>query len=200
MNRIATALTGGLLMAAAVTPALAGGYAAPVAEPAVTVAPAPTVVAGRDWTGGFAGAQLGWGKVNGSGTVDGDGALGGVHAGYNYDFGRWVLGGKLSYDTGNLDIGAGDRFRNMTKLEARVGADMGRWMPYVAVGAAHADARLAGVSRSDTGYFGGLGVDYALNDRWTVGGEVLAHRFKDFDKTGVNINPNTVQVGASFNF
>jgi len=185
----------------AVAPAMAGGYAAPVAD-APVVAPAPEVVeVGRDWTGGYAGAHLGWGDVSASGApINGNGVFGGVNAGYDYDFGKWVLGGRLAYDASNTDLGGPDKLKGMTRLGARVGADMGRFMPYVDVGAARARADLGSVARSDTGWYAGLGVDYALNDKWTVGGEVISSRFGNFDNSGVDIKPTTVTVGAAFRF
>ena len=38
---------------------------------------------------------------------------------------------------------------------------------------------VGGVDLSDTGYFGGLGVDYAVTDRIGVGGELLQHSFDE---------------------
>ncbi len=201
MKSIAAVSGAALLGALAVGPALAGGYAAPVVE-APVAAPAPAVTqVGRDWTGGYAGVQLGWGDVSASGAaINGNGAFGGVNAGYDHDFGRWVLGGKLAYYASNTDLGGADKLKGMTRLGARVGADMGQWMPYLELGAARARADLGAVSRSDTGWYGGLGVDYALNDSWTVGGEVLSSHFGNFDNTGVDLKPTTVTVGAAFRF
>ena len=54
---------------------------------------------------------------------------------------------------------------------------LGEWIravrAYVESSRAHAEADLGGVSRSDSGWFAGIGLDYALNDRWTIGGEGL---------------------------
>ncbi len=68
---------------------------------------APIAVTG-DWTGGYVGGQLGYGNVECGGT-DGDGAFGGLHAGYQSDMGTFVVGGEVDYDFADikLDGGAG---------------------------------------------------------------------------------------------
>ena len=50
-------------------PAMAGGMATPIVEP--TIAPAAPVVMqrGGDWTGGYVGAQLGYGDVSAYGAA-----------------------------------------------------------------------------------------------------------------------------------
>lgn len=188
-------LTGGL-------PALAGGMTTPVEEPMVYAELAPVIAPSADWSGGYVGAQLGYGDVNSNGAgLDGNGAIGGVHAGYLMDFGQFVTGAELSYDTSNIDLGAaGDTLDSVARLKLIAGYDLGRTMIYGSAGVARASATLGGVGQSDNGYFVGLGADYALTDQWTFGGEVMAHRFNDFAGTGVKLEATTIQAKIAYRF
>ena len=38
------------------------------------------------------------------------------------------------------------------------------------------------------------------NDSWTVGGELLGHRFSDFDGTPVDLDVTTVTARVSYKF
>ena len=199
MMKFAMLISAGLLAA----PAFAGSLDQPVTEPAIEVippiAPADT---GGDWTGAYVGAQLGYGKATSTGTaLEGNGALGGVHAGYNYDFGKLVVGGEIDWDKANIDLSAGaGTLDSVARLKLKAGADLGRVLVYGTAGVAQANATVGGASLSDTGYFGGVGLDYALSDKWVVGGEVLGHRFSNFDSTGINLNATTVTARASLKF
>ena len=191
------ALAGGL--------AQAGGLAEPVIAPAptpVAVAPAPVAV-GRDWTGFYAGGSLGYGTIDSDG-IDGDfeGTTFGGHVGYNYDFGSIVVGGELEYmGTNDFTLDGGDlELDSVARAKARVGYDAGAFLPYVTAGWAQAtvDAGEAGTLEDD-GYFYGVGVDYAVTDAITVGGEYLRHDFEEFDG-GSDIEADTFGLRVSYNF
>lgn len=77
-----------------------GAGAADIARP-VYKAP-PPVAAIYNWTGFYVGGNIGWGWSNGDGDIlingipgtvsgSGDGFLGGVQAGYNWQNGPWVF-------------------------------------------------------------------------------------------------------------
>ena len=94
------------------TPVFAGSMTAPSPEPAPTVpvTPAPAQLGG-DWTGASTGLQLGYGYADPDGAEDepSDGAVYGLRAFYDHDFGNWVAGGGVEYDGTNIDLGdAGD--------------------------------------------------------------------------------------------
>lgn len=196
---ILSAAVAGMIVA---LPAFAGGLSAPVEEPVVYAEAAPVVAPSADWAGGYVGAQIGYGDVNSGGAgLDGNGAIGGVHAGYLMDFGQFVTGAELSYDASNIDLGVGgDSLDSVARLKLIAGADLGRTMVYGSAGVARASATVAGAGLSDNGYFVGVGADYALTDQWTVGGEVLAHQFNDFAGTGVKIKATTVQAKVAYRF
>lgn len=202
MKMTHTVLTASLVGLMGTFPAFAGGLTAPIEEPVVYAEPAPVLAPSADWGGGYVGAQVGFGDVNSNGAgLDGNGAIGGVHAGYLMDFGQFVTGAELSYDSSNIDLGgAGDTLDSVARLKLIGGYDLGRTLVYGSAGVARASATVGGADLSDNGYFVGLGADYALTDQWTLGGEVMAHRFNDFAGTGVKLEATTVQAKIAYRF
>jgi opacity protein-like surface antigen len=192
-----------LATAALATPALAGGPTVVDPEPMVTAAPAPVSLPSADWGGFYAGAQLGYADIDSNGgALDGNGWLGGIHAGYRWDMGQFVAGAELDYDAADIAIGsgAGDKLENVARLKFMGGAEFGKSLIYATAGAARASASVGDVDRSDNGWFIGAGVDVAVGDRWTVGGELLQHRFSDFDGSGVDLDATTLKAKVSLRF
>lgn len=186
-----------LATAAAATGAHAGGYVAPVVETPVVVTPAPEPVS-VDWTGFYAGLQYGKGNLElsyagESADTDADGY--GLHAGYLHDFGKFVLGGEFDYNKVDLDDVDGDG--DLYRLRARAGYDMGRFLPYVTLGAAHAKAS----DLSETGVTYGIGADFKVTDKFTVGAEYSRNDFSDIeDIDGLDLDSDLVQIRASYHF
>ncbi|SFS12459.1 outer membrane protein [Yoonia litorea] len=182
--------------------ASAGGMAEPVVVPepvAVPVAaPLPT---GSDWTGFYAGAQLGYGQLKSDGlSTDPDGLMYGVHAGYLYDLGTWVVGGEIDYDISDIEEEGDDvALDSVLRGKVRVGYDAGDWLPYLTAGVASATTSGA-LDASDTGAFGGLGLDYRVSDSIRVGAEVLQHSFPEFDNNDFDIDATTAALRVSFEF
>ncbi|WP_321363703.1 outer membrane beta-barrel protein [uncultured Celeribacter sp.] len=197
MKRIATPVL--VLSAMALSaPAFAGGYSEPVVEQP-TIAPAPVMpVSGSDWTGGYAGATLGYGWGNDA-LDDADDMTYGLFGGYNYDFGDFVLGGELEYLGSEIENGTAN-LDDLTRLKLRAGYDMGPALIYGVVGAAYANADIGGVSYDDTGYTYGIGVDYAVTDSINVGAELLQNEFDEFDNSGTDLSATTLGARVSFKF
>ncbi len=193
-----------LIATAAISaPAFAGGPVAVAEEPVIAPAAAPYVAPGLDWSGAYVGAQLGYGDVDSNGAgLDGNGWLGGVHGGYRWDLGNWVAGGELAWDKASIDLGgtAGDELDSVAALKLMAGREIGNSLVYGTVGAAHAKANVGGTDLSDSGLVYGVGFDYAVNDRWTVGGEVLEHKFDNFDASGVDFDATTVKAKVGLKF
>lgn len=189
--------TAGLAM-----PAFAGGMANPIAEPEVVAAETVYAAPSADWTGFYAGAQLGYGDVDSNGAgADGYGELGGVHAGYRWDFGQFVAGAEVDWDKTNIDLGGtAGSLDDIARLKLIAGADMGRALVYGAVGVAKANATVGGDETSDTGYILGAGVDYAITESWTVGGELMGHKFDDFDGGTTDFDATTVKAKVALRF
>lgn len=192
MKRIVYA--GALTLAA--TASYAGAPADPVIEsPVFTPAPVETYTGG-DWTGFYAGGQLGYADIDGTGAADGSGGTYGVHGGYNYDFGQFVLGGEVDYDKLDIDLGGAATADNVARLKLKAGYDLGKTLIYATAGAARADTSIG----SETGNFYGLGVAYKVNDKFTMGGEVLEHSFDDIGGTGTEADATTFTLRGSYNF
>ena len=186
--------------------ATAGGLAEPVEAPApapVPVAPAP-VMTGIDWTGFYAGGQIGYGQLDSDAINDSDdpsGAIYGVHAGYNYDFGSLVLGGELDFDGTSIEADdPATEVESVARAKVKLGYDAGVFMPYATAGVARVQTSDALDGETD-GSFAGLGLSYLLSDTLIVGGEVLQHQFEDFaDNDGVDVDATTLSLRASFRF
>ena len=219
----------------ATSTAFAGGIIAAPVEP-VIMAPAPVVTS--DWTGGYAGLSLGYGGIDAEGDdflegtdsdeddtfnidMDGDGVVGGAFAGYQRDFGTFVLGAEADLnaanvdfdednffgddvnidldDDGNIDNG-GASFDSIHRLKLRAGYDAGDALIYGVAGPAYASAEIFGDDYSDTGYVVGAGVDYKVRPDITVGGEILYNNWDDFDDTGVDFDATTFQARVAYQF
>ncbi len=199
------------MMAAALTavsaPAFAGGLTPAAPEPVVQapVAVIATPVTTADWSGVYAGAQLGYGDFQGEsdlGAEDGlTGETYGLYGGYLHDFGRLVVGGELGYDMVS-GIGS-DMFDidgdSLISAKLRLGYDAGRLLPYVTLGGAQLSTSGA-VEDSDTGYLYGIGADYAVNDAWRIGVEANQYQFDDFADSGVDITGTNIGLRVSYAF
>ncbi|MBW4982486.1 porin family protein [Mameliella sp. CS4] len=162
-------------------------------EPAAPVVPAAPV--GVDWTGPYAGFSFGNMNAQGGGTSDNGGVFG-VYGGYDYDFGDYVVGGEFEYQDGNDFSLGGVDVDNIMRLKGRVGADFGRTLVYGTAGVARIDSSLGDA----TGPVGGVGLDYKVSDRFSIGGEALAHSFDDVGGSGVDVDAQTYSLRATFRF
>lgn len=184
------------------SPAFAGGPAEVAPEPTVEPVFTPAPVSAADWSGFYAGAQLGYADVDSNGGgLDGNGLLGGVHAGYRWDFGGYVAGAEVDYDTADVDLAGGtSTLDDVARLKLMGGAKFGNNLLYATAGAARASATVGGDELSDNGIFYGAGIDTALSERWTVGAELLQHDFNDFDGSAVDLDVTTIKAKVGLRF
>jgi len=182
-------------------------------QPAEPVAP---VYVPYVWTGFYAGAHIG--VVGGDAKVlnlflnttnkyNDTNFIGGLHAGYNYEFdGGFVLGleGDIDYTGlsktrgGNVAFANGstasfsDKFQSewQGSINARLGYAFDRFLPYVTGGVAFANTKYQingvdsafgafGGSKSETrtGWTVGAGLEYALTDEWLLRAELRYTNF-----------------------
>ncbi len=186
-----------LTMASAVSltaaPALAEDTALSFGTPTVS-----TQGSIQDWTGAYVGGQLGWGMVDTNlPEVDGDDILGGVVAGYDFDFGQFVVGAGLDYDIADINVGGAATLENVWRAKVRGGIKIGDGLAYATTGFAQAQTSTLG---TDDGYFIGAGYEHILTANFAVGGEILYHDFNNFNSTTTDIEATTLQLRGTFRF
>jgi len=128
--------------------------------------------------------------------------------GYNFQAGNFVFGLEGSLSAANVDgkftasyLPAGAWTPNMSWLgtvTGRVGYSFGQWLPYVKGGFAAADvgSTLSGVPSGGFsqgaaigGWTAGVGVEYQLSSKWSLGLEYL---YTDLGNGAANGAPNTI--------
>ncbi len=155
--------------------------------------------ASGNWTGFYGGAQLGYADIdtNLSG-VDGDGLIGGIVLGYDYDLGDWVVGGGFDYDWTDVDLSGAATVENVWRIKARAGYKVNpQGLLYGTAGYADADTDTLG---SDNGWFIGAGYEQIVAPNISVGGELLYHEFDDFNSSGVDVDATTFQIRVAYRF
>lgn len=202
-------LAAGAALSLAALPALAGGMA-PEPAPAPVIAPVASAPA-YDWTGLSLGAQLGYGNVDtnvdiGDDSVDGDGALYGLRAYYDYDFGGYVLGAGIQYDRSNIDLDAGDldtgiELDEVLRIGARAGFTSNRNWYYLTGGWTMASLDIEGADDDDSdGWFVGAGYEVYLTQAITAGAELLYHEFDEFDDEDLEAEATTFALSVNYRF
>ena len=201
---------------ALVAPALAADVIETIPTPPVAVATPFT------WTGAYVGVQLGHldavddrGNEFLGGDVDIDGFIGGVHAGYNFQFGSGlVLGAYADVDFSTADVDLENVANQVGELNyvargmAKVGYGFGNALVYGQAGIAYADASIDGIDEDldSFGYAVGVGADYAFTDSIVLGADYIYHNFSDFDSIGglptdqVDLDAHTVRAKFSYKF
>lgn len=176
--------------------ALSGTLEQPAQPAPVTyteVAAAPT----GEWTGPYVGAQIGYANVGSSAAgVEGDGVIGGIVAGYDWDLGDWVIGLGLDYDFANIDLGPAT-LENVLRVKARGGRKVGSGLIYGTAGYAHA---YTDTLSDDGGFFVGAGYEQPVSDQFSIGAELLYHEFSDFNGSGVDVDATTFELRGLFRF
>jgi opacity protein-like surface antigen len=162
---------------------------------AVALLATPTLAG--DWTGAYVGGQVGWLDVEPDGFDSSDDTAYGLHAGYDYDFGNWVVGGELEYDWTDLAVAGGAaNVDSVVRAKLKVGYDFGRTMAYAVAGAAEVDTTLG----SETGGVYGIGLAVAVTDNLAISGELLRHDFSDIGGSGIGATADSYNLRASWRF
>lgn len=183
----------------AAVPAVAGSADKAPSDPVVSQA-ANAFNGGRDWTGAYGGLSLGYGDFDGGAGQSGDGVVGGVFAGYDWDFGDWVVGGALEYTGADANFAGASGVEEIGRLKVRGGYDLGDTLVYGTVGAARAEVDLGGGSARDDGYFVGFGAERFVSDTITLGGELTYDRFENFNGTTTDVDGISATARLAFRF
>lgn len=203
--------------------------------PVKAVAP---VVPVFSWTGFYIGGNIGWGWADNSLNVSpvygvtptsisvgsGNGFLGGLQAGYNYQFANNVVLGLeadiewTSMGSNSVVLSNGNGVANASvnyfgTIRGRLGYAFDRVLPYITAGAAYANhdfGNVWGVSTSQTnwGWTIGGGVEYAFTNNWTA---KLEYQYIDLQSNSYTIpatlgsisadtNLNIVKLGVNYKF
>lgn len=217
-----------LAAAAAATAGMAQAADLPVRRaPPPPVVKAPPYVP-FSWTGFYAGVNGGYGfgtaRWNGvPASFKANGGLAGGQLGYNLQVGQLVWGLEADGDWSSLrgsdamvlcnGVPCMTRSDFLSTARGRVGFAIDRVMPYLTGGLAVGDIRtggngVPGLDRTDAGWTGGAGLEYALAPSWSVKAEYL---FVDLGKascgacgtpaaTSVGITENVARAGINYHF
>lgn len=183
--------------------AFAGGPVVPAPEPVPAPVVAAPVAAVSDWTGFYAGLQYGQGSADLSysdlSADIGDFDAFGLHAGYLRDLGQFVLGGEVDYN--RVEPDDTNETGDLWRLKGRAGIDAGRFLPYITIGYAH----LSADDLSESAFLYGIGADFKVTERFTLGLEYTKQEFKDvledeIGVSGLDLDADLVQLRASYHF
>ncbi|MDI4663363.1 porin family protein [Xanthobacter autotrophicus] len=194
------ALVAGVTLAApAVAADLSGRYPAPYVQP----------VAAFTWTGFYIGANAGYGWGS---TVNSDpgGFIGGVQAGYNFQFASpFVLGIEADFNLSGLSAG-GYSLNYLGTVRGRLGWAFDRFLVYSTGGLAYGQGSLEilGLSSNSTqtGWTIGAGAEMAFDRNWSARAEYLYVDLGSATYPTVigpvesGINANILRAGVNYRF
>ncbi|WP_333682779.1 outer membrane protein [Pontibaca methylaminivorans] len=157
------------------------------------VAVTPTMA--NEWTGGYFGLGIGWSNVDGPGGRSD--AVYGLHGGYDFDFGEWVVGGEFEHEIANIGlVGGAGKVSDIDRLKLKGGYDFGDFMGYALLGR----ARMKSDAGSGNGNVFGIGVAYSLTPNVSLGGEMTRSRFTNFAGSNDRYDVDSLMFRASFRF
>lgn len=196
-RRLTGAALGFLGATAFGTAALAGSVGQPADAPVVSAPPPAPVYDSQSWTGYYIGLQLGYADIDGGG-LSGDNSTFGFHSGYDHDFGDFVLGGEVDFDQTSLDLNGGAAtVDHVGRLKVKGGYDLGNTLIYGTVGYAFADTSVG----DESAPFYGIGATYRMNNGYSIGAELLEHKFDDVGGTpGLDLDATTLTIRGSLRF
>lgn len=191
-------------------------------------APPRSVVSYYNWTGFYAGINVGYGfaKSDWSAVPTASnkpkGVLAGGTVGYNWQSGAFVYGLEGDFDWSNVKgsstcggVATCETANGwLATFRGRVGYAFDRWLPYITAGGAYGDVKattsLAGLSastsKSQLGWTAGAGIEYAFLGNWSAKLEYLYVDLGNVDlgtaavANNVSFKENIVRAGLNYKF
>jgi len=174
---------------------------------------APQSYSASSWAGPYLGAQFGyeWGTVSNNPTRP-EGFQGGVEAGYNWQFGQFVVGGEADLNiSGAQDTSAPFQFANpwYGTIRGRAGVAFNNVLIYGTAGLGYGalngqSTGFLNASRTSAGFVGGAGIEYGFASHWSAKAEWLYLDLADrnFPATGTSngLAANLVRLGLNYHF
>jgi outer membrane immunogenic protein len=180
--------------------------------PATPYYTAPEPLSAYSWAGPYLGATAGfeWGSVDNSATKP-SGVAGGIEAGYNWQFGAFVVGGETDIQlSGADDTLSPFEFSNpwFGTLRGRAGVTLNNVLLFGTAGLAYGDIRadsaLLSESHTGIGWVAGGGVEVGFTPRWSAKAEWLYLDLADrnFSVTGTSngLAADLLRMGVNYRF
>ena len=201
-----------------------GVTAAQAADLTYEPAPAPVVEAPAafNWTGFYLGVHAGAALLDGDYTDgafgfsdDNTGFLGGVQAGYNWQFDNIVIGAQtdLAYTSAKISddgFGAENKLEWLGSTTARVGYAFDNFLVYGKGGVAYGQSKIedavlaANDSQWHVGWTAGVGAEYAFTQNITG---LLEYNYVDLgsqdylnDAVSADLTTNVIKAGLNYKF
>ena len=169
-------------------------YMKPLAVTALFFAPTALHAEESNWTGFYLGANVGTKIVDDTAIDDADVTYG-VHAGYDHDFGQFVLGAQLEYSSADFHFSNGGSLDTETlRIKGRLGYDHGKTLTYLVLGHAKLKASGPGGSTDFSGTTVGFGAAYRLTNNVELGLEYLN------DSMDRNVDADELTARISYRF
>jgi outer membrane immunogenic protein len=198
-----------LLLSAAATMLIAGPASA--ADLAVKAPPPGAAYIASPWDGLYIGGNLGYGETNFDFpgiSLHGNGVVGGFQAGYNKQFGTFVLGLETDFDLTsikNTTAGVDTKLPWFGTTRTRLGFLVNPALLLygtggVAYGRLEESVPGASVKVGGVGWAAGAGVQYALTPQWSIGAEYLHVELDHITSGSDSVKTNTDLGRATLNY
>ncbi len=190
IKNIALAATASAMSIVAVQSATAGGGLKDDYRPALWQG---------SYIGGHVGGTFGDLEVLG-GSLEVDGAVGGVHLGYNIQNGKTVFGIEGDFSFTGAEIEDTDIEQDfLASIRGRIGYSMQNTLLYATAGVAWTQFSLDDEEDTLTGYVVGAGAEYKYSEKISLRGELLHYGFDDdLDGLDVELDSTVVRAGVTW--
>jgi outer membrane immunogenic protein len=194
--------------------------AVPVEDPQIITADqaVPEAPSKDRWAGAYAGVSIGHGYLQDYATLfgvtaEGDDMTYGAFAGYNFQFGHFVVGAEVSADRANILFTDGSNIRSefMYDVKLRGGLANDWAMVYATVGVEHGVTNIHALfpaqanASNDSALQLGAGIDIAVTDNIAVGANYTYAKYKEFGGfsflgSSVDVETQKLQLRLSYRF